>query len=286
MEPGSYTRLADALRARSGDLQAGWIAAYAASPMRLPGAISTEELHSRGNHLWSSLVEVFTAPRVEGAGPPPLRPGSPELREVEQAAAFLGGNLASTQGSGFDVAALILSLRDVLLPLVEGVSRVQLAALVEWLAIVGTDSFGMGRVAAVDEKYREQLEEGTPLIQIVPELPAVLLVGEAETTVIDSVLSRLLLTVVRVGARAVVLDVAGVADPTTATLLERLNRFLTHRKVEGRCELLVVGLGGEHQNAWSRLSGAVRFFEYFDGAVAEGLRISGYRLVRTPTTGH
>lgn len=267
-------------------LKGAWISAYGNSAMRLPGAIDSQELGWLVDNLFHSLSEVFAAAAREPAEGPLLVAGSPELREVEQAAAFLGGNLASTKRSGFDVAALVLSLRDVLLPLTEEPATFELARFVEWLAVVAADSFGAARVRAVHEGYRDLLEEGTPLVHVTPELPAVLLVGATDVGIIDSVLSRLLLAVVRVGARAVLIDVAGVANPTTDWLLERFGRFLNHRKVAARTEALVVGLAPEYHSQWKAIAHEMRFFDHFDAAVAEGLRLSGYRLVRTPTTGH
>ena len=282
-----YERLAEGMHRARADLKTTWVRTYQRSAMRLPGPIDELELGSLIDHLFGSFADVFALPAdAESDSEVKLIPGSAALREVEQAAAFLGGNLASSKRSGFDVAALVLSLRDVLVPLVDESARGELARFIEWLAVVAAESFGAARVRAVHENYRDLLEDGTPLVHIVPELPCVLLVGATDVGVIDSLLSRLLLSVVRVGARAVVIDVAGVADPTTDWLLERLGRFLNHRKVSSRTEALVVGLPTEAQAAWQAVAAEMRFFEYFDAAVSEGLRVSGYRLVRTPTTGH
>ena len=289
-EQGQYSRLANRLQSEKSDgLLEEWAVRYAASGVRMPGDVDQREFISTVAHLFASFTEVFvpSRPTGDGAMSPPqwpfLVPGSPELREVEQAAAFLGGNMASTKASGFDVAALVLSLRDVLVPLADHDGQTELARFIEWLAVVASDSFGSARVSSVHETYRELLEEGTPLVHVVPEVPAALLVGKTDMVVLDSILSRLLLAVVRVGAKAVIIDVAGVADPTADLLLERLSRFLTHRKVTGMAETLVVGLASEHESIWRQSGGTMRFFDHFDRAVAEALHLSGYRLVRTPT---
>lgn len=276
-----YQRLAAAMRAEPEELRRAWIEAYDRSPMRLPGAIRPVEVTATVDHLFRSLAELLGRSGEEA--PLVLTPGSSELREIEQAAAFLGANLGSTRASGFDVAALLLSLRDVLCPLTSGQETEELGGFIEWLAVVATESFSTARARAVMERHREQLEEGTPVVHIVPELPAALLVGAPERAVIDAVLARLLLSVVRTGAGALIIDVSGLSDPVAPAILEPLGRFLDHRKVRGRTQILVVGLAPGMREAWKALGFEMRFFDYFDGAVTQGLRATGYRLVRSPT---
>lgn len=281
-----YQRLATAVAADRGELLAAWIRLYDRSPMRMPGAIHLAEVSAVVDHLFRSLTGLFVAPRGIDEVPLVLTPGASELREIEQAAAFLGANLSSTRATGFDVVALILCLRDVLCPLTDGAESAELASFIEWLSAVAVDSFSTARQRAIMERHREELEEGTPVVNIVPELPAAMLVGRPPRSVVDSVLSRLLLSAVRVGARALILDVSGLANNREPQLLEALQRFLDHRKLRGRTEVLVVRLAPEVIPLWKGLSSDLRFFEYFDQAVAEGLRAAGYRLVRSPTTGH
>jgi hypothetical protein len=254
--------------------------------MRMPGAIHLAEVSAVVDHLFRSLTGLLVAPHRTDEVPLVLTPGASELREIEQAAAFLGANLSSTRATGFDVVALILSLRDILCPLTDGDESTELAGFIEWLSAVAVDSFSTARQRAVVERHREELEEGTPVISVVPELPAALLVGAPPRSVVDSVLSRLLLSAVRVGARALILDASGLARPRDPEVLEPLQRFLDHRKLRGRTEVLVVRLPPEAIPTWQALSPDLRFFEYFDQAVAQGLRAAGYRLVRSPTTGH
>ena len=283
---GGYEQLRTAFEGRD-ELMGAWIEAYRESVTRYPGVIDEPELRSLVGHLFTSVAEAIdTSVAIEGEDPArvELAAGRVELREVEQAAAFLGGNLASSKRSGFDVAALLLSLRDVLIRHVEGRSRAELGAYIEWLGVVAMESFAASRVRAVHESYRELLEEATPLVHIVPELPAIMLIGATDVAVVDSLLSRLLLEVVRVGARAVVVDFSGVEDLTSPWLLERFSRFLCHRKVDKRTVALVVGMRPEAREAWLALGSELRFYDYFDAAIAEGLRLSGYRLVRAATT--
>lgn len=253
----------------------------------MPGAIRFAEVSAIVDHVFQSLAALFSLgsdPTRDADTPVVLTPGSSELREVERATAFLGAKLASSERTGFDVAALLLSLRDVLEPLVEGSEVDEIARFIEWLAVVAVDSFGAARSRSVVEKYRDQLEEGTPVVHIVPELPAALLVGQPEWKVVDSVLSRLLLATVRVGAPALVIDVDGVPDPCSKAILEPLSKFLNHRKICGRIRALVVGVPAEDRGRWKELADGISFFDHFDRAAGEGMRLAGYRLVRSPAT--
>ncbi len=254
--------------------------------MRLPGPVAVEELCALVEHLLSSLTDVLSPSRasveINDLSIPTLIAGSPPVREIEQATAFLGGNLASSHASGFDVCALMLTLREVLVPFVSGeAEKKEITQFIEWLAVVCIESFGAARVRSVHEDYRELLEQGTPLVHIVPEVPTILLLGRTDMVVLDSILSRLLLAVVRVGAPAVIIDVTGVADPTAELLLERLGRFLAHRKVAGSVQTLVVGLDNRAKSTWEKSAQGLQFFDYFDQAVTEALSLTGYRLVRT-----
>lgn len=280
-----YQRLRTAVETGRDELMATWIATYDRSPMRMPGAIRPAEVTATIDHLFSSLTGLFETPHDEEA-PLVLTAGSSELREIEQAAAFLGANLSSTRATGFDVVALVLCLREVLCPLTDGSETDELAGFIEWLSVVAVDSFSTARQRAVVERHREELEEGTPVVNIVPELPAALLVGAPPRSVVDSVLSRLLLSAVRVGASALILDASGLANARDPAVLEPLERFLNHRKLRGHTRVLVVRLVPEAVPVWSGLSDDLQFFEYFDVAVEEGMRLAGYRLVRSPTTGH
>ena len=285
-ELSGYRRLREAVATGRDELMASWIAAYDRSPIRMPGAIRPAEVTATIDHLFSSLTDLFVASHRGDDVPLVLTAGSSELREIEQAAAFLGANLSSTRATGFDVVALVLCLRDILCPLADGAETEELSAFIEWLAVVAVDSFSTARQRAVMERHREELEEGTPVVHIVPELPAALLVGAPPRSVVDSVLSRLLLSAVRVGAPALILDASGLANPEAPGVLEPLQRFLEHRKLRGATRVLVVRLSPDAVPVWSKLSDDLEFFEYFDGAVAEGLRAAGYRLVRSPTTAH
>jgi len=222
---------------------------------------------------------------VDGAlaVPTVLTPGAGHLREVEKSAAFIGGTLASTEASGFDVAALILALRDVLLPYTVGSTRDELNEFFVWLAVLAVDSFSSARTMASLERISDQLEEGTPVVMIHHQLPAALPVGDPNSGVLDSIFSRLLLQVVRAGAAAAIVDASGLKRPGSPEMIEALCQFMQHRKIQGRVELIAVGLVPEVEAAWldAAASSGVKMTPErdFDRAVELGLAAAGYRIL-------
>lgn len=282
------------LRTRQAQLLRAWIEAYRASPLRMPRAMSEADSLALGR-LVVPILEGLADALAPGKAPPPdarastvaaLVPGSTFTREIEKAAALVGAFMAAGDYGGFDVAALMWSLRDVLggADFAEG-DRAALARFAEWLTAVGFDAFANARVQTEHERAREQLEDGTPVVLITPELPAVHLVGRPDGVLVDSVLSRLLLQIVRVGARVAIIHGAGLGEPARPEVLEALHRFASHRKVAGAVHVLAVGLENEPERAWrevaDRAGCTMTFDAHFDRAVERGLEVSGYRLVRS-----
>lgn len=216
-----------------------------------------------------------------------LVPGSTVAREAEKAAALVGALLATGgDATCFDVSALFYSLRDLFAAApFEGEERGALVRFAEWLNAVACDSFAAARTQAERERWREQLEDGTPVVLMAPELPVAFLVGRPDGVLLDSVLSRLLLLIVRVGARAAVLDAGGLADPARPEVLDALSRFLSHRKVRGAVALIAVGMRAEPEKAWHELAQEIgtelSFDAHLDRALERALSIAGYRLVKS-----
>ena len=63
--------------------------------------------------MTNGLVEALSFAVSSGADQ--LRPGSMALRDLEKATAFAGASLAAGGASGYEVAALLLALRDAVL---------------------------------------------------------------------------------------------------------------------------------------------------------------------------
>jgi hypothetical protein len=283
-------QVGEILRGQQGELLRRWIEAYAASPLRVPRPIHLAEMARLVSPILESLADAL-GPAGRSAGSPmpsaALIAGSTTAREIEKASALVGALLASEEvASGFDVTALFFSLRDVFAgPPFAAEDRVHLARFAEWLTSVAFDSFSAARVHAERERAREHLEDGTPVVLLSTELPAAFLVGRPDGRLIDSVLSRLLLMVVRVGARAVLVHAGGLVDPARPEVLEALHRFAAHKKVAGTVEIIAVALEPEAEPPWREVASdtgaTVTFEEHLDRAVERGLAAGGVRLLRT-----
>ncbi|HLU67103.1 MAG TPA: hypothetical protein VKZ63_12555 [Kofleriaceae bacterium] len=295
MAASTTTPIGELLRGTQGELVSRAVEAFRASPLRMPSPVDAPGAARLLAPILEALGDALSAPvKLPDRAAPPLEvspvlvlvPGSTACREVEKAAALVGAILAAESTTGFDLAALFFSLRTVLgeLP-VAAEDQEALAGFAEWLAVVAFDAFAAARAQAEREKAREQLEEGTPVVLVTPELPAAFLIGRPDGVLVDSVLSRLLLMVVRVGARAVLLHAGGLTDPDRPEVIAALSRFLRHRKVAGAVHVISVGLLPEAEPSWRALADDIgtrlTFESHFDGAVERGLGESGYRLVRS-----
>jgi hypothetical protein len=264
------------------------VEAYRLSPLRLPTPVDGPGMARLLSPILESLGDALGPTRLPTPEiTSPLVPGSAAAREVEKSAALVGAILASGTASGFDAAALFYALRDVLVeaPVLRPEDRAALRKFAEWITVVAFDAFAAARVQAERERARDQLEDGTPVVQVTPELPAAFLVGRPDGVLCDSVLSRLLLLVVRVGARAAIVNASGLTDPARREVIEALRRFMSHRKVAGAVHLIAVGLPPEAEEAWTGVASeagvALSLEPHFDRAVERALALSGYRLVRS-----
>jgi hypothetical protein len=197
--------------------------------------------------------------------------------------AFLGASLAATGATGFDVAALIGSLRDAIIKTNPDTAD-EIRPYAEWLSALALDSFASAKAESARERMGEELMNGTPVIQVVQELPSILLVASPTTSVLDSLFGRLLLLCVRAGAPVCIVDATGLADQEGAAVLSSLERFLCHQRISGRVQVGLVGLSNAAEGRWrqvvDRCNASAKCFPYFDGAVSWGLEILGYRLVK------
>lgn len=273
MSDSSGTELAAALADRDRVIGA-WSARFSTAPWRTGRA---------ADHELAALV-VPVLDQLQLSGDLGARPGSPILREVERAAAFGGASLAVTGASGFDIAAAVNALGEVLVERApEAAGRVR--ELFAWLTVIALDAFATAGRQRERERVDEQLEAGTPVVLVTPEVPAALLVGAPSAGTLDTVFGKLVMLVVRVGAGAVVIDTTGLADPAAPAVLDALAHFLGHRKVAA-VEVVVVGFHSDTAaGAWKKLAEdagvALRTFPRFDDAVARALDRS--RTSRRPS---
>lgn len=281
-----YTVLTEAL-VRPDELLHDWMVAFSASNLRLPGAFELDSMAASVEPIAHALATVVALDRV-GEAPRNLRflPGSSAVRELEKAVSFAAANLGAFGFTAFDVGGLFFALRDVLCGQLGDPARGEMQSYMEWLAILATDSLATGREQALVERMHNDLDEGTPLVMITHELPAVLFVGRPDSGVVASVFGRLLLMVVRTGARAVIIDVRGMPGGLHERLSEPLERFLSHPRVSAQVQVYACGVRGDDVGDWqktaARTETSLVIEDHFDECVLGALKLAGWRLLPAP----
>ena len=260
-----------------------WVEMYAQNPMRLPRKLDAESLVATLEPITDALANVVALDRDGIRSDVRFRPGSQELREVEKAVSFAAANLAVDGFTGFDAGALLFSLRDVTCGPLHGSALIEMQAYMEWLVVLAADSLATAREQASLERWHNQLDEGTPLIMITPQLPAALFVCPPDRSVVASIFGRLLLTIVRTGGNAVIIDVSGISGRLDETFAQGLETFVGHVRVATRIRIIVCGVHGDDVEDWKAIGdrhGADLHFEnYFDSCVNAALKSGGWRLV-------
>lgn len=269
--------LAAVIRERSSEILASWIVRFERSPLRFRRATKA------ANHAAqiANLVESLALAAAGGAGE--LQPGGDATRELERAAAFLGGRFASEGATGFDVAALLLELRDVIAGITTPGDAAALTRLFEWLTAIALDGFAAAGLQSLRERVAEQLEAGTPVIELLPKVPAALLVGAPSVSVIDNVLARAWMLAIGTGAPCLIIDCGGLAEAGERSFEAGYRTLLG--QVEGSAIQLLLstarrplrdlaaGLAAERGRPFQH-------FERLDSAVSHALERAGYLLMR------
>lgn len=261
-------QLAKALRERSNEILTSWIVRFERSALRFRRATKAATHTAQV----ASLVETLIESAHDGAAA--LVPGSDATRELERNAAFLGAQFASEGATGFDVAALLLELREVVASMTAPDAAAALTQLFEWLTAVALDAFAMSGLQSLREQTAEQLEAGTPVVEILPKVPAVLLVGAPPPSVLDNLLARAWMLAVGTSAPCLIIDCGGLATPGERTFERGFVGFL--RQVEGSAlQVLLSAARRPIRELAERLAGehgvALAAFERLDLAVAHAL---------------
>ncbi len=285
MGQGARTPLAE-LAERGGDeLRERWHRRFAASPLRLGGPRS-DDLAALGEPLAARVLEVLSGESSRTSPSPAGRardlvPGAGAVREIERAAAFLGAQAASTRAENYDVAALLIALRDALGDSASEGERGALGTFFEWLVIVAMEAYGNAARAQAVEQAHSELERGMPVVMLPGGVPAAFLVANPPASVLEAVLGRLLLLVARVGARAVVVDGSGLADPGGREVIEAIGGLFAHRELRARAALFAGGVSGEAAGRWRQAARALgtelELFEASEDAVASAMAAAGHR---------
>jgi hypothetical protein len=272
------TQLAAVLRERSSEILAGWIIRFERSSLRFRRATKAATHTSRA----ASLVEALTE-AVHGVGAEGLKPGSDATRELERSCAFLGAQLAREGATGFDVAALLLELREVLAGMVDAADSKSLTHLFEWLTVVALDGFAASGLQSLREQTAEQLEAGTPVLEVLPKVPAVMFVGAPSASLIDGLLARAWMLAVGTGAPCLIIECGGLAAAGEKSFERGFRGFL--EQAEGsQLQVLLSSARRPLRELVSKLTAernvSFQHFDRFDSAVAHALERAGHLLMR------
>jgi hypothetical protein len=270
-------QLAAVLRERSSEILAGWIVRFERSPLRFRRATKAATHTAQV----ASLIEALT--EAMHGGPEGLRPGSDATRELERSCAFLGARFASEGATGFDVAALLLELRDVVAGVASPNDSAALTRLFEWLTLVALDGFAASGLQSMREQISEQLESGTPVVELLPKVPAVLLVGGPSVSVLDNLLARAWMLAVGTGAPCLIIDCGGLSAAGEKNFERGYRAFLA--QAEGSALQIVVSSARRPVRELAATLAAesnmsFQHFDRLDSAVAHALERAGHNLTR------
>lgn len=266
--------LASVIRERSSEILANWIVRFERSILRFRRATKAATHTAQVANLVEALGVAATSE---------LLPGSQATRELERSAAFLGAQFASEGATGYDIAALFFELRDVIAPLTGPEDAAQLTRLFEWLTVVALDGFAASGMQSLREKVSEQLEVGTPVVELLPKVPAVLLVGAPSSAVIDGLLSRAWMLAVGTSAPCLIIDCGGLVEAGERNFEPGYQGFL--EQAEGSAIQVLLSTARrplrERAAALATERGiAFQHFDRIDSAVAHSLERAGHLLMR------
>lgn len=247
------------------------------SPTRLRRGLEAKTFAAQAANLIDGLRIAVSGGAEE------LRPGSVLTRELERSCSFLGGQFASSAASGFDVAAFLLALRDAVEEFAGHEEAAAIRELFEWLSLVALDSFATAGILSLQERTTEQLESGTPVVQLAPKVAAVLLVGGATTSTMDSLLSRGLMLAIGISSNCLIVDINGLCETSLQLFPKTIAAFVERERLPS-IELLLVGastsIADACQDTMNRLGCRLSPFDRLDAAVERALDRNGYALVR------
>lgn len=265
------------LRERASEILAGWIVRFERSPLRFRRATKAATHTAQV----ASLVEALTV--ASSGGGEALVPGSDATRELERSAAFLGAQSSSEGSTCYDVAALLLELREVVASMANADEGKALTQLFEWLTVIALDGFATSGLQSLREQISDQLENGTPVVELLPKVPAVLMVGSPSTGVADGLLARAWMLAVGTAAPCLVIDCAGLTAVGEKNFERAYPAFLEQAEGSALQVLLstarrplresIAALSLQHQVSFQH-------FDRIDSAIAHALERAGHLLMR------
>jgi len=271
------SQLAAVLRERASEILASWIVRFERSPLRFRRATKAATHTAQV----ASLVDSLTV--AASGGTEALVSGSDATRELERSAVFLGAQFSSEGATGYDVAALLLELREVVAGMASADEGKALTELFEWLTVIALDGFAASGLQSLREQMSEQLENGTPVVELLPKVPAVLLVGSPSSGVVDGLLARAWMLAVGTAAPCLIIDCAGLTAVGEKNLERAYPAFL--EQVEGSALQVLLSSARRpvrEQLASLSLQRQVSFqhFDRIDSAIAHALERAGHLLMR------
>lgn len=278
--------LAVVLRERASEILASWIIRFERSPLRFRRATKAATHTAQVASLVEALSELAHGHANPGESidlTVALRPGSDATRELERTCAFLGSQFASEGATGYDVAALLLELRDVIAGMLTPPDADALTRLFEWLTLIALDGFATSGQQSLREQMSEQLESGTPIIEILPKVPAVLLVGAPTPSVLDSLLARAWMLAVGTTSPCLIIDCGGLTGAGEKNFERAYRGFLT-QAAGSQLQVLLSSAPRSMRELAARLTAecsvSLQHFDRLDSAVAHALERSGQLLMR------
>ena len=271
------TSFATWLRDGHASILTQWAQRFEQSPLRLPRG------HAAANFagLIATVIDSL-AVAVDG-GVDGMKPGSQSTRGLEQASAFIGAHVATTGATGFDVAASLYSLRELVISEAPTSERTTVHALFEWLVVLALDAFASAGIRSEHERAAEQLEIGTPVFAVTADIPALILVGEPPSSVLDALFARTLLQVIATSGKTLIIDVSGLALPARPVLIAAFARFCAHPRVAA-VQLALIGVTGDARREWASVGKkngvAIEAHDRFESAFLAAIERSDRALIR------
>lgn len=272
------------LRSDASQLRAQWLVEFEHSPMRFRRDLVAADYETSIAGLIEAIA-VAVSTSLEH-----LQPGAAAVRDLERECAFMGARFASDGATGYDAAAALAALARVLgTYLVEGAAlepttlATKIDRLFDWLTVVTLDAFATAQVDACEERFADHLEHGTPVVTLLPKVPAVFFVGAPSASLIEGLLARALLLVVGTGAPSLILDVDGLAEAADHCFAAALDAFATQARVRN-LHVIVSGPRKLVQQRAGATAGStqvsVACCESVEAAVAVAIAHAGLRLFR------
>lgn len=274
--------LATVLRERSSEILAAWLVRFERSALRFRRGAKAAAHATQVASLIESLTEAASSSAPVSASEA-LQPGSDATRELERTSAFLGAQFASGGATGFDVAALLLELRDAVATVAAPGDAPALTRLFEWLTVVALDTFANAGLQSLREQTSEQLEAGTPVVELLPKVPALFLVGAPTLSVMEGLFSRAWMTAVGTGAPCLIVDCAGLAQPGEKQF-EKAYRTFIEQAAGSALQVLLASARRPVRELAATIAGergvSLQHFDRLDSAVAHSLERAGHLLMK------